>query len=118
MEDKHGGLLAGGTKADKDDRQDFLSVEFDVLAAFLGLPRLESLLFGGNLDPMWRLVQNWWRHQNAVAGDQQSPSSMAVIPCVASPQPFKLIELPHLFQGPFVHLIWRVRGCGVVSLSA
>jgi hypothetical protein len=100
LEEERGGLLGAkdSEKTKNEDGDELLSAEFDVLAAFLGLPPLESLLFGGNLDPMWQLVQGWWRHQSAV-DRQTSPPAAGSIPCIASPVPFKLIELPHLFQG-------------------
>lgn len=103
LEEERGGLLGAkdSEKTKNEDGDELLSAEFDVLAAFLGLPPLESLLFGGNLDPMWQLVQGWWRHQSAV-DRQTSPPAAGSIPCIASPVPFKLIELPHLFQDVFL----------------
>jgi hypothetical protein len=99
-DERHGGQLGPkeSGKAKNQDGDELLSAEFDALATFLGLPPLESLLFGGNLDPMWQLVQGWWRHQSAVDRLTSSPAAGS-IPCIASSVPFKLIELPHLFQG-------------------
>lgn len=87
------------------DEQQQLAAEYDTLATFLGLPPLEFLLFGGDVAPLWQTLERWWHHlYRSIPTAKQPPVS---IPCVASPTPFKLIELPYLFQGVFCHMSVR-----------
>jgi len=79
------------------DLNDPLSIEFDTLAAFLGLPPLESMLFGC-MGPLFKFVERWWQHLFETRLDE---GALLSIPCVGSPAPFKLIELPNLFQDIF-----------------
>lgn len=72
-----------------------LAAEFDLLSKFLDTPPLESFLFAGEVNQLWLTVENWWRH---VCRPRQS-SWPTTIPYIASPSPFRLIELPYLFQG-------------------